>query len=248
MSLSVLAFFASLYGLIAFIASQNMPEWTPMFVALGVTYGVTFFAVAAEWFWGRWVATGLGYAGGTMTIAGIVMGGGQISTPLVVFGLSHGALALSLAGEKMAARFEGQSAWLKEMSPEAIVKLRKTVTRAASSLPGILMMALKPRTQAALFARADIFMIVAVVLLIVAIVALVSGRAWGYVSLLLALVVYFFAPANNAALASTAFFGGNIVRWLPEVTSVWLLAATLPLLLPTIRFLFAEERAHSRLG
>ena len=53
-----LSFFAIVYFFIAF--NTPLPGWEATFLALAACYVVAFFAVVAEWFWGRWFATGLG--------------------------------------------------------------------------------------------------------------------------------------------------------------------------------------------
>ena len=44
-----------------------------MFVALALCYGVAFVGVVAEWFWGRWFATGLAWSGVMIAVAALVM-------------------------------------------------------------------------------------------------------------------------------------------------------------------------------
>ena len=62
-----LSVFISIYLLV----SLNAPEgFARVFVALAFCYGVAFFAVVAEWFWGRWFATGLAWSGVMIAIAG----------------------------------------------------------------------------------------------------------------------------------------------------------------------------------
>ena len=81
LSLSV---FISIYLLV----SLNAPEgFARVFVALALCYGVAFFAVVAEWFWGRWFATGLAWSGVMIAVAGLVAVGWM--PQLVIFGVLH---------------------------------------------------------------------------------------------------------------------------------------------------------------
>ena len=66
-----LSFFAIVYFFIAF--NTPLPGWEATFLALAACYVVAFFAVVAEWFWGRWFATGLGWSGLMVAIVSVVM-------------------------------------------------------------------------------------------------------------------------------------------------------------------------------
>ena len=69
LSLSV---FTILFGLLALAQGG---AWVPCFAALAVTYGIAFFALAAEWFWARWFAMGIAMSGMTMAALGLVTQG-----------------------------------------------------------------------------------------------------------------------------------------------------------------------------
>ena len=66
-----LSFFAIVYLFIAL--NTPLPGWEATFLALSACYVVAFFAVVAEWFWGRWFATGLGWSGLMVAIVSMVM-------------------------------------------------------------------------------------------------------------------------------------------------------------------------------
>jgi hypothetical protein len=142
-----LSLFLSFYLIVALLLYMNgASELVPFVVALAACYGVASMCVAAEWFWGRWFATGLAWSGLTLAVFGIVMSGE--ANPVVVAQLSlHGLVILTLAGKKMAARYDDQPEWRQRhaMDEFGVARLRKTVTRAAAMLPGALFWALGPK-------------------------------------------------------------------------------------------------------
>ena len=146
LALLALGFFCTLYFLITMSARTELPEWLALFATMTGLYIVTFMAVGAEWFWGRWFGVGLGTWGVTLAIFACVSTQ-SLPPALVIFGGLHGLIALCLAGEKMAARFDAQPAWRErwKLDEEGVIRVRKSVTRAASSLPAVIMFALAPR-------------------------------------------------------------------------------------------------------
>src|SRR5271154_7168896 len=87
LALSILGLFSSYFLLLMLIARDQMPEWYPAFSAMFALYFIAFFGVAAHWFWGRWVAIGLGSWGATIAIWGCITQR-SLETPLVVLGVS----------------------------------------------------------------------------------------------------------------------------------------------------------------
>jgi hypothetical protein len=146
LALLCLGFYTTLFFMIGLSARSEIPEWVPVFTAMTLMYGVAFFAVAAEWFWGRWFATGLGYWGIWM-VAMAWITTRDLPSPLVIFGVMHAIISLCLAGEKMAAAFDAKPAWRErwKLDEQGVIRVRKSVTRAASSLPALIMFALAPR-------------------------------------------------------------------------------------------------------
>ncbi|HVR60822.1 MAG TPA: hypothetical protein VMU50_02935 [Polyangia bacterium] len=137
-----LSLFLALYLLV----SLNAPEgWGPAFLALAGCYLVGFMAVVAEWFWGRWFAAGLGWSGLMVAVASLAMVGW--TPPLAIYGGLHGLIVLCLTGKRMAGRYDLQAAWRQRygMDEYAVARLRKTVTRAAASLPSLILYALGPK-------------------------------------------------------------------------------------------------------
>jgi hypothetical protein len=146
LALLCLGFYTTLFFMIGLSARTELPEWVAVFTAMTLMYGLTFFSVAAEWFWGRWVATGLGYWGIWMTAIAWLQTK-SLPPALLIFGSMHAIIAVCLAGEKMAAVFDAKPDWRQrwKIDDQGVIRLRKSVTRAASSLPGVIMFALAPR-------------------------------------------------------------------------------------------------------
>ncbi len=224
-----------------------MPEFFPMFAAMTVIYVVAFFGVAAEWFWGRWFATGLGYWGTTMVIWAWVATR-QLPTPLVIFGAMHAIISVCLAGEKMAAAFDAKPQWRErwKLDEQGVIRVRKSVTRAASSLPALIMFALAPREgQELLLAWA------AVAFGVFGLSGILSGRSVGVLALMAGsvatamLLLVGHAPLNVELFFQREFlFGGGSSELLllsGGGAAVLLGAAALPFVRPMAAYLFARR-------
>lgn len=144
---AVAALALSLFVFLYLLVSVNPPsdEWRLAFLAMAGCYGVAFMGVAAEWFWGRWFAAGLGWSGVMVGVASMVMIGW--SPVLGIYAGVHGLVVLALSGKKMAERFDLQPAWRERygMDEFGVARLRKTVTRASASLPSVILWALAPK-------------------------------------------------------------------------------------------------------
>jgi hypothetical protein len=140
LALSLFVFF---YMLVAI--NPPAPEWALAFGALALCYGVAFMGVAAEWFWGRWFASGLGWSGMMVAVASMVMIGWNPA--LAIYGGLHALVTVALAGQKMAERYDLQAGWRERygMDEFGVARLRKTVTRASASLPSVILWALAPK-------------------------------------------------------------------------------------------------------
>jgi hypothetical protein len=177
LALMCLGFYATLFFLIGLSARTELPEWVPVFVGMMLVYLTGFFAVAAEWFWGRWFATGIGYWGVTMTGMALVAARG-LPPAMVVFGTMHALITVCLAGEKMAVAFDAKPGWRErwKLDEQGVVRVRRSVTRAASSLPALIMFALAPRESAGL--GVTLFAIAALGL-----GGVLARRTWGVLAL-----------------------------------------------------------------
>ena len=149
LSLFILSLFTCYFLLLCLVVRSELPEWFPAFTAMFAMYAITFFGVAAGWFWGRWVAIGLGYWGATIAMWGVVSAR-SLEPALVILGVSHALFALLLSGKSMAAHYEGRLEWRARfhLDEEGVSRLRKTVTRTASSMPALVLFALAPRQDA----------------------------------------------------------------------------------------------------
>jgi len=139
-----LSFFVTLYLLLALNAPAG-PEWTPAFLALALCYLVAFVGVAAEWFWGGWFASGLGWSGVMVAVLSMVLVGWNPA--LGIYGGLHGLIVVMLLGKRVAALYEQQDGWKQKLGMDdyGVARLRKTVTRAAASLPSLVLWALGPK-------------------------------------------------------------------------------------------------------
>ena len=137
-----LSFFITMYLLVALSVDSG---WAPAFMALAACYVVAFLAVTADWFWGRWFASGLGWSGVMVAVLSLVMIGWL--PQLAIYGGLHGLVVLALTGKKMAAQYDMQESWRQRygMDEFGVARLRKTVTRAAASLPSLILWALGPK-------------------------------------------------------------------------------------------------------
>ena len=220
-----LSFFAILYTFLAL----NAPEgWGPAFGGLAACYLVGFFAVSAEWFWGRWFATGIGWSGIMVAIFGMFQLGWVPA--LAIYGGLHALVVLPLSGRSMAARYDLQEAWRSryKMDDLGVARLRKTITRSAASLPSVILWALGPKDpgQGMLLAFA------ALALTVAGVSALVRLRTWGWVAVGASAVL---ALAGGHLLGSAfAPLAGNPA---PTLAGVLLLAAAIPFAGPAFRFL-----------
>ena len=230
-----LSVFISLYLLV----SLNAPEgFARVFVALSFCYGVAFFAVVAEWFWGRWFATGLAWSGVMIAIAGVVAVGWL--PQLVIFGVLHLFVIVALMGQKMAARYDLQEAWREryKMDDFGVARLQKTITRSAASLPSLIIWALAPKEEG----MAAIAALGALVLAALGLRGLVHLRSWGVVALAAAGVLV----ASAGDVASFAFMRahdhtGHLRSLLafsgPTLACVFLAAAVIPFAVGIARYL-----------
>ncbi len=227
---AVAALSLSFFGIVYIFLAFSVPEgWGPALGALGLTYVVAFFAVVAEWFWGRWFATGIGWSGLMVALIGFLQVGWVPA--LAVYGGLHVLIVLPLAGKSMAARYDLQEGWRKRyrMDDLGVARLRKTITRSAASLPSVILWALAPKEPG----QGMVLAFVTLALALVGLRGLVRLRTWGWLAV------------GGAAVA--ALCGGRVTAGLPLLSAespnlgaCFLLAAALPFALPAIRFLRAR--------
>lgn len=243
-ALLVLAFYMALYGLIALLMSTAPPEetemrqWMLFFGALGATYAVAFYALAASWFWARWFAIGLGWSGLTMTFWSIVTMK-TLNPVLLFYGATHGVVALFLQGKRLIAEYEGRPEWRKRfgLTDDGVQRVRNSVTRAAVSLPTLIMICLAPRPEEEGLLR------LGAVLGVVGLLGLLRMRTWGVVSLLSAGTVLALSSSQLHLHAVGVPFGSRLdLSSLTVLTAGLLYFAAAPFLRPMLRFVSADAR------
>jgi hypothetical protein len=243
LALLFLGFYTTLFFMIGMSARSELPEWVAVFTAMTLMYGVAFFGVAAEWFWGRWFATGLGYWGMTMTIMAWVTTR-SLPPAMIIFGSMHAVVSLCLGGEKMAAIFDAKPAWRErfKLDDQGVIRVRKSVTRAASSLPALIMFALAPR-EGQMALGLTVF-----ALALVGFGGVLAQRTYGVLTLgaagVGAALLTFLGSEpfrSNAFFDRSLFFAGvdgsNMTFELGLLASALLLAAALPFLTPMASYL-----------
>lgn len=178
LALLCLGFYATVFAMFGLAALDAFPEWAPCFLALGGCYALGFFALGAGWFWGRWFALGLGSSGVTTALLAVVTSR-QFPPALVLFGVMHGLVVVALLGARVAALNDGQEGWRKRwgLDDKGVARVRRSVTRAATSLPSLIMFALAPRQDQEWLATT------AAALGLSGLWGLLRGRTWGVLAL-----------------------------------------------------------------
>jgi hypothetical protein len=231
-----LGFFASLYT----VVTVTVPgEWKPAFGGLALCYLTAFLAIAAQWFWGRWFASGLGWSGFMVGLASLVHPDIGWNPLLVAFTVMHAVVIAALIGSRMAARYELQPAWRERFSMDeyGVARLGKAVTRASASLPTLILWALAPRPgQGLQVAGAVAFLVGAI-----GVAGMLRLRTWGALAVAAAGVVvavaWMLMPGPEALVASPAMTSLTETLTTPGLTLAVLAWALLPLGRPAWRFL-----------
>lgn len=167
LALLILSFFAIYFGATAWLGPD---ELYALFLGLTLCYLLAFFGVAAEWFWARWFAMGVGNFGCLFLFLLLKVGPEPI---FVFFGVSHLLVVLCLMGEGMAAKYEyserASERW--NLQEDSMALMRRAVKSAGSTLPLLIIYALGPRgewMQLSLLATG-----------VLGFVGLVRGKSWG---------------------------------------------------------------------
>lgn len=245
LALLFLGFYTTLFFMIGLSARTELPEWVPVFSAMTLMYCVAFFGVAAEWFWGRWFATGLGYWGLTMTAMAWVTTR-SLPPAMIIFGSMHAIVAACLQGEKMAVLFDAKPDWRNrwKLDDQGVIRVRKSVTRAASSLPALIMFALAPREGQELLAAA------AFAFGVVGFGGVLLNRTYGVLALTVSaaatagVVVFGGMPVNVEAYFANEFqlnAGNTTLLPMGALAAVLLGLAALPFLRPMAGYLLRRR-------
>ena len=250
-----LSFFVTLYLLLALNAPAG-PEWTPAFFALALCYLVAFVGVAAEWFWGGWFASGLGWSG--VMVAGLSMLLVGWNPALAIYGGLHGLIVVMLLGKRVAALYEQQDGWKQKLGMDdyGVARLRKTVTRAAASLPSLVLWALGPKEPGQGMLHATL-LIGATTLGIAGLAGLIRLRGWSVLAVAVSAVALIghgiaHCGASELSWLQAPLFASVLGLYpaavvLPAVMGtlvpgLLLLSSLLPLARPTLAFLCQRRR------
>lgn len=244
LALAGLGFYAVMFTLIAILFRAQPPEvdvakFAPVFFGLGACYGFGFFALAADWFWARWFAMGLGSSGVSLVVWTVFISR-QLPSTLLIFGLVHLGILVFLAGDRVAERYDGREDWRKrfQLDEQAVLRLKRSVTRAATSLPTLIVLALQPRED-----EAELVAFIAIATLATGgVYGLLRNRVWGVLAL----------GAAAASVVTAGFFSHDTFRLtfldgpalavphLSLLAGVLLAAAFAPFVRPLRAFLHAR--------
>jgi uncharacterized protein YqgC (DUF456 family) len=174
----------SLFGiqfLMGALAGES--DFRALFVAMAASYLLAFVALASEWFWARWFASGLGWWGALMGLMLAVMVPlPEVRVTFAIFCGMHALIIVMLMGKKMAARYDMQPGWREHfgMDEFGVVRLGRAVTRASAALPGLLLWAFAPRQPNP---EPDFLALGAAGLAMLGMWALLRRRTWGIFAL-----------------------------------------------------------------
>lgn len=238
-ALLCLAFYTAFFGLLSLLlwnAPPDQPEvraWWGCFAAFAACYGIGFFALGAGWFWARWFAIGLGYSGVTVAFWSIVTQ--RAIDPVIAFyGATHGIILLFLQGRQLIAEFDAKPGYrqILGLDENGVQRVRATVTRAAATLPTLILIALAPREggEGLLAAALGVF----------GIWALLRARTIGALSLLAAAPLALLAGFHGHSAAFSghgALVAPSLIHLLSLSAGLVLLSAAAPFVRPMLRFL-----------
>ena len=206
------------------------------FTGLSIVYGLAFIGIAAEWFWARWFAIGLGNFGALSLLTLLQTG---LEPTIAVFGASHLIISLFLAGEGMAARYERSESTAERWNfqEESLVLMRRAIKSAGMSLPLLILYTLAPKPE--------LMHLVALVAGVTGVAGLLRGRTWGLAGMGIAGAIALadglglFGPPTVSYLLLTP--SGSVVLWGSAFALLagTMIAAPLAFARPIARFLRA---------
>jgi hypothetical protein len=226
---ALLAFYTLVYAALS-LSGQVPPELKPIVTAHAALYGVAFFGLSAGWFWGRWYASGMGLYGLVTGAIGMFQLGPE---PVLIFmTITHAIIPAFLAGEHMAAGFDGRAEWRTRfhLDDPAVERLGKSVTRAAMSLPFLLTWWLAPGQPGQEMPLA----LAPFVLGATGLWAVIRMRTWGVLAL----------AASAAGTATVAIASPGAAPLLGLVPAVLLVGAVAPFARPIYEHLTGQVSGH----
>jgi hypothetical protein len=142
-ALLILSFFVIQFAMTAWLGPD---ELFAVNFGLALCYGLAFFALAAEWFWARWFAMGVGNFGCLFLLLLLKIG---LEPVVVFFGVTHLVVVLCLMGEGMAAKYEysEQASERWNLHEDSMALMRRAVKSAGSTLPLLILYTLAPRGE-----------------------------------------------------------------------------------------------------
>lgn len=205
-ALLLLGFYVTQFAMTAWLGPD---EFFPAYLGLTLCYTLAFVALAAEWFWARWFAIGVGNFGSLMLLVLLQVG---MEPLLAFFGFTHLAIAVLLAGEGMAAHYEYSEATSERWNfqEESLILLRRAVKSAGSTIPILILYALMPRPE--------FLALLALGVAGIGFVGLVRGKTWS---------VFALATAGLLVLADFAWGPSPMGCLLVTPDGRWAIAGTL---------------------
>ncbi len=203
-ALLILGFYITQFAMTALLGPD---ELFACYLAMSLCYGLAFVGLAAQWFWARWFAMGVGNFGALLLLVLFKIG----PEPLIaIVGGSHLIIALCLLGEGMAASYEHSehTAERWNFQEESMALMRRAVKSAGSTLPMLILYTLAP--------KADTFSYLVLTAGLLGLFGLLRGRTWGVFLL--------------GATGATALLGGLGVFGPPPVGYVIFCAQGLPVI------------------
>jgi len=170
-ALLFLGFYITQFAMTALLGPD---ELFACYLGLALTYGLAFVGLAAEWFWARWFAIGVGNFGALILLALFQIG----LEPIYLFiGGTHLSIWLSLLGEGMAARYEhsAHTAERWNLQEESLVLMRRAVKSAGTTIPFLILYTLSPAP--------DAVALTALALGVAGLIAMLRARTWGLFAL-----------------------------------------------------------------
>ncbi len=170
-ALLILSFYVTQFAMTAWLGPD---EYFACYLGLALCYTLAFVGLAAEWFWARWFAIGVGNFGSLLLLVLFKVG----MEPIIAFiGLTHLAVAVLLSGEGMASRYEHSEATVERwhFQEESLALMRRAVKSAGSTIPFLILYGLAPRPE--------LLQLSVLGLGVAGLVGLLRARMWGVLAL-----------------------------------------------------------------
>lgn len=142
-ALLFLGFYVTQFTMTAFLGPD---ELFACYLGLAICYVAAFVGLAAEWFWARWFAMGVGNFGSLLLLVLFKTG----MEPIIAFvGGTHLLITMCLMGEGMAAKYEHseRTAERYNFQEDSMALMRRAIKSAGSTLPFLILYGLAPREE-----------------------------------------------------------------------------------------------------